>query len=69
MRMRVDLSLFSESVMMCIACGDKSQRLPGFNFCCTTLPSICWSRIHWQRCGIVTRSSLTYVLLVSATGV
>ena len=32
MRMRVDLILLSESVMMCIACGDKSQRLPGVNF-------------------------------------
>ena len=29
MRMRVDLIFLSESVMMCIACGDKSQRLPG----------------------------------------
>ena len=58
MRMRVDLIFLSESVMMCIACGDKSQRLPGSTF--VVLPfHLSAGPESTGSGGIDTRSSLT----------
>ena len=58
MRLRVGLISSSDSVMMCIACGDKSQRLPGSTL--VVLPfHLSAGPESTGSGGIDTRSSLT----------